>query len=451
MASSVEMLTYIDRLHRVASPIFRDGAFNQQTNPAFNLNQVETLLNQTLDLVQRNQAEVDKVLDLKVRLSQQATEYYSQLKQLELLESTIRSQRHRLMSDAANAELKANTDYIMSTGHTDPFAIWKGVGGILERLMTIQNFVQDDKQNTQAVNQAVIERFRADLQYCLGINLIPMYQARAASADSDVANLEATADYLREVLNRKAEAMLPGGDLDFESRIADMGDQIAQDRRDISNRVVAADKGLSTIFGANAINGYFEPPSLATATLGQLQKWVRASVAWMAAYTQNDLTITEVISLREIDKDAWSVALAALLNQGTCSINFGWSGGALKQFRNARVLGISACSVNLEANRLQATVSLPSQANYCDDSATIRSVDQSYLPKVFIGRISSKSDFRQPELVGASAIRNASPFGANTDAGQWLLTIESSGCRRLDNGIPSDLLLEVVAIVNGAV
>lgn len=381
-------------------------------NSRFRPNQVEVLLNQSQEILERIVRETSIYNDLRARSVETSSEAYGQLKEVELLEQRLAHGEHLLAANAMNQEYVANSYYSTGTG-SDPSATKSGV---LNHYLSAQSDAH--KQNATITRDSLVaQRFLADLEFTLKDNLNLALQTKVALAKADATRFESTVEYLRKVVDQKYAAMQDSGPLDFQARFEDMEIQILEDWYDVQSRLEVVVLGLQRYFGYGLNN---EPglPVAEVRTPGALATWVRSAVSWMVAFMHRDQSLTEIISLRECVGN-WDHKVRDLFTDGSCSITFPWNGGEFQHLAFVRGIGISGNTVGIPEVLIQARVRPPSSSFTVTHDGKILPIPDQSLPPCFLGRIESNNSNRIPEVGGTVSIRNFSPLGGDGEAGTW--------------------------------
>lgn len=263
--------------------------------------------------------------------------------------------------------------------------------------------------------------------------------ARAQWDSNDVGfKLERTT-VARQLVDLKVRlATEPGGALNYAEQMEVIKQRFTRDFRDAMARLRAASEGLRTIYG------YDDPlpAEIVTALAGgQVNrryfdlalKWVRDAIACMIRLSQLDQNYSLAISIRElVGESGWKAGLAS----GTWTVNVPET-LCRNQFC-VRLRGLSAFvrDHNLKgAWRLE--VKLPEESFFRHSDGTTDKVQQRDLPPSRLGRVVSTKSFREPEMTGLTAWRNAAPFGS------WQVAINEHSTAREKRKVLHDVILEL--------
>jgi len=249
------------------------------------------------------------------------------------------------------------------------------------------------------------------------------------AAEQRLAGEQSTANYLaaalplqlsrvevaRKLFQRKLfETHCPGGALKYDEQIAPLLRSAEHDVAHALARLAAVSEGMHDLFGYSdlfPITGGNRPPDL-----DDCDQWARDAINWMRTFAGRDEMVTIPISLKRVMGDHWN---AGLKNR-TWEFSFGTSAGGqiwdemLRDRRYCRVRGVSAFvnSPNI-GGEWQLNIQLPTKSaiRYKDNSMHDLP-EQAKLPSSWLGRVATKNNNRrEPEIVGATTLLNASPLG----------------------------------------
>ena len=224
--------------------------------------------------------------------------------------------------------------------------------------------------------------------------------------------------------------------------------RVDRDYRDALRRALSAEIGLKSVFDYPSGNQPYnptdpgppekwerlaQPPASLSpiAAVTHLTQWVRRAIEWHVAYTQFEEVFTVVASLRalvgEEGENGWDALreadATAITRKFTLPSFFG------RNYFNVRIRGLSASLVGFEAAYpWRVSIELPTKVRYNrpplnpNEDGPSHYVDQA-VPICVLGRVQHSAAFREPELCGTGTLANASPFGA-TDNDTWRVTLE---------------------------
>lgn len=256
------------------------------------------------------------------------------------------------------------------------------------------------------------------------------YERTKVSRDLQIAKVKAATD--------------PGGVLNYGERMKPVNERAVLDFRESLAKLAAAAKGLRLLYG------YTEelPEPKGITFFDDLLLWVRRAISWLVRFRQLEQSYVLPVSVRPLTKD-WNQACQ------TGNFTFDISESFLPNMRHVRLRGLSVLTIvdkadDHPASLFQAVVTAP-RTSYCtylspndgkpDDVGPDKhgDLEQKFVPPCRLGRVTSRGNIREPDVVGSSALYNASPIGS------WQLsmsTISSTGMKLQSlNDIQLDLHL----------
>lgn len=237
-----------------------------------------------------------------------------------------------------------------------------------------------------------------------------------AKADWDAAN----SDFMKErtKVARKYEdikakaATQMDGLLNYGKRLDSLKERFHQDFRYALERLSVIQLGLQNVYGFtehlsehnNSINFYDD-----------CLLWTRKAINFLVKFSRTEQNIVLPISLKSIltDKE-WQKGLI----KGYWEIDLAKK--EKKEFlfaemSHVRLRGLSAfvISSDFENKLWQLNVQAPKFGTFYHNSGeTVEDFDQTNVPPCKLGRVSDRNTQREPDIVGMSALFNASPIGS---------------------------------------
>jgi hypothetical protein len=403
--------------------------------------QVENLLNQALDLLERNQRERTAYDDLRARWIEQCANIYAEKQEVAILQSRVAAGTHRLDQITEQEELDIQKLYVNRTP-VDGFTGWDET----LRVMKVAWHKSVERGDPVGEHAHAAQFYIATSNHRREEKKIIPQERRVALATADAKRFEETVIYLEDVLNNKAAAMNAGGAFNYQERFEALKAQMTADFDDAVLRLEAAYEGMQAFFGYGEAKSEIRLPD--DRKLESLATWTRKAVAWMVAFTHQDQAVTSSISLRSVMGKQWDKVIQNLKKEEEQEFTFRWDGGTLKNAYFVRLIGISAYYIGKATDKtLQMKVRLPEHAISRQRTGTV-DVEQS-LPTCQMGRIRHANSQRPPEIVGTNSLRNASPIGRSGAAGLWTISIASAWPDANASGGIEDIILELQVNVNG--
>lgn len=239
------------------------------------------------------------------------------------------------------------------------------------------------------------------------------------------------ADFLRRrtLISRQLEEIKatatahPNGVLNYSKRLTSLKGRFHNDFRDAIARIHSIQRGLRDIYG------YVEPvPSDDTAVqfFDDCLLWTRNVIQWLIRFSRLEQNVVLPLSVRSlVGETEWRTGLAA--GYWCFSLNESF----LPEGCHVRLRGLSAFAEPSagcdQVWRMSVVVPRCAIYRHLDSEVTVE-VDQSIVPSIELGRVTSRESNREPDVAGASAAFNASPFG------MWSVRVHSSVGRRRNGG-----------------
>jgi len=238
-----------------------------------------------------------------------------------------------------------------------------------------------------------------------------------------------------KLLADKKESRLKDGALAFQSQAERSLDHVVRDYVDAADRLVVAAEGLRLIYGYCEESEISRPWTTASidafaenfkrvvagspAALDDAVAWVRGAIRFLAAFSQNDQTVTVTVSLQRS-----AAAVFSTLLKGK-PVSFPMARELFTDYTYVRLRGLSA-SLRLKTAApfpVRCVVTLPSDAEFIitDDEGgeKTKPVQQGTMPACTLGRVIDSRIPVAPEVCGQISLMNASPIGRKDGANNW--------------------------------
>jgi hypothetical protein len=217
----------------------------------------------------------------------------------------------------------------------------------------------------------------------------------------------------RQCQDIKAKAVTdPEGLLNFGKRLDALKQSFQQDFRDALARLRVVRQGLGDIYG------YEEPFPENEQSIDYFDDcllWTRKAIQWLIRFARQEQSFVLPISIRDTVGDSnWQQGLKTGSWQAYLPDTYF---DALSMV-HVRLRGIGAVvkSRSRDDERLwQIEVRVPDQSQIKHlPLGETRPLDQSAIPPCILGRVTGRESRRDPDVVGSSALHNASPINAWT-------------------------------------
>lgn len=409
-------------IHLLAEPVAKPDVPRRYFSPW----QVESLLNQAQDLLERNLRERTLYEDLRAREITQRLDMFVTEAQLASTKKRLDAKAHLLAEQIAKGEHDAHAQYAKDAD--DDADMMRGWAEITR----INKYLKDEVF-PEAKEDARVSRhlhapdwYKTAREHQKDIDMVAPMSKRQRLAEADREQVEETYLSLRQAQNdRVAAADDPSGALNLADRFAVLGRQLVMDLSDARARADAAQRGLVTYFGYG--RRLTDVSLSGKETVNELSVWVRSAISWLVAFGHSDQAVTATVSLRRLVGEAeWNSAMFNLVKAGQAKISVRWNAdgqGFLLPY--ARLTGISSIFVGgNESDILRLNLDVPSMAVswQTDLKGPIRDVVVPQSASVLLGRVLSSRSPRQAEICGAISLRNLSPLSAKKD-GEWRIEV----------------------------
>jgi hypothetical protein len=251
----------------------------------------------------------------------------------------------------------------------------------------------------------------------------------------------------RRLADVKSEAYtLPGGPLNYPEQMTRLEAQFHQDYRDALARVPAVAEGLNKLYGFTV-----DPPASVTAVLSGAQPtaetfnecllWARNATAFLTHFFQIDQRCCFLVSLRQRLGNTDFESGRATPDSATWTVNI-----PRELFVNqffVRVRGVTLFTIGDNPAGVFSGVVRAPVRSFCEHlgknpgDVLHQDLDQSPLRSSVAGRITHRDDMRTPEVIGASALHNASPFG------DWQIKLSRKSVEGFSVDAVQDVILEM--------
>lgn len=214
-----------------------------------------------------------------------------------------------------------------------------------------------------------------------------------------------------ENLERKKEYSENGGPFDYEVQMKNVFERIERNYNDSFDRAFVAEIGLELIYGykktdENKLN--LDPKYRLDTNLNNLSLWISTAIEWLVAYRQLDQSVTRVISLFSLLSENDIKRLQASTDD--CVLKIKIPETLFESHSNVRLRGIGASFIgNIASIPWSIEARVPQKAIYNREGKRFP-INQSKLPQCLLGRVESKSSFRNIEFCGFISLLNASPI-----------------------------------------
>jgi hypothetical protein len=216
-------------------------------------------------------------------------------------------------------------------------------------------------------------------------------------------------DIKRSIADKKAAAAAQEhGVLNFIEQMVPIGQRFKRDFQDVMDRVPVISNGLNLLFGyPDEVSGAPMPDPAADGFFDDYLLWVRNAIAWLIQFSRLDETYVMPVSIRALLGDQVFEA-GKQTGEWSCEIEE----AMFPNQRHIRLRGISVYSIeNGNGGTWQTTISPPPQSFCRHLSGKIVTLDQTMVPVCRIGRVYKRDTTRQVDVAGTKSFRNISPLG----------------------------------------
>ncbi len=235
-------------------------------------------------------------------------------------------------------------------------------------------------------------------------------------------------DILQEAFDNKIKETVDGQILDFKLQANIAAERCLRDYKDASDRMWSAEQGLKIIFN-------YQGPALPKGkSVHECVTWVRNAIQWMIRFSHNNQYFTVNISLKGIlGQEEFESKITS-----NSTLRFKISEEYFKNHKFVRLRGMAGfvMTQNKVKTPWQYIVAIPKNA-LIKFKSTTNDIDQSALPYVTLGRVEDRLSNRPPEVVGSNSHINTSPIGDSSDGGEWSIKVEPA---LLDSDNLNDIL-----------
>jgi hypothetical protein len=246
-----------------------------------------------------------------------------------------------------------------------------------------------------------------------------MYEAAAAVAKARAKGLDAKATWdnanvqfqlRRTLVARKFQdlkakaAVAEDGVLNYGKRLPALRERFHRDFRDALARIQAISQGLSEIYG------YAEPLPTNEQRIDFYDDcllWTRNAIQLLIRFSRRDQNVIWPISIRESVGDA---AWHSGIKSGRWNLTL--SEQTFPNMRHLRLQGISATVIDEDPHNLRRIeVAVPSEGLWRHLDGSIGKLSQKTIPPCIFARVAGRNARREPDVIGLTALHNASPIG----------------------------------------
>lgn len=410
----------------------------------FNTFQVELLLNQAADLLDRAQHTESLRMQLLARHWEQKIAYDREIKELEILKTKLLDLKIRFPENYGREYdfegKKVAGPFMNEPDILKEFNAFKA----REKAAYAQaQGVEISYHSYGSVPNSVVENRRAKWEH---IHNHALYELE--KLESEIFELRYNANMARLVSQN--EFMGENKAFDFIGQACKLVSLIERDRNDAFVRQISASKGLKHIYG-DAYKEWAMAQNLPelpkeTKELEPLILWNRNIIAFLNAFSQMDQGFNICLSLKDSLIGGWDDWLAASYENAPFQINPDY----LKDFKYIRIRGVSAVLISKkhEINPWKLTIAPPINQYYQTKSGLINSLSQ-IKKNVVIGRVEDHNSLRMPDLAGMMTLYNLSPGIFQKDKPNkddyWHVSAEKPK-RSIDNSQLEDIRLEIALI-----
>ncbi|EOV0850558.1 hypothetical protein ACOKV8_000547 [Vibrio parahaemolyticus] len=209
----------------------------------------------------------------------------------------------------------------------------------------------------------------------------------------------------------------PSGALNYGKRLPSIQKRFRNDFHDAFLRMLSIERGLRSVYGFDhKLPTDFTSPEY----FDQCLLWTRTAIQWLISFSRNDQSVVIPISVLELVGEAnWEN------NVKNRQWDFQIPSSLFDGMSHVRLRGISATSEDRGKDRLwDISVSVPRKAIAFHLDGTTSELDQSSVPSVRLARVTAFNSPRSPDVVGVSALHNASPI--HSDSAHWNMSLNGS-------------------------
>ncbi len=274
-----------------------------------------------------------------------------------------------------------------------------------------------------------------------------------AQADSNFRQERSAVQLQVRELRRQAVEQ-PGAPLNITEKCRTLRRRFIDQLAETVARAIVIDSAMPRIFGL----AWSESPPLPESWsdtdgsyLAALQRWFVRLDVQLARGQQQEVAQVIAVSVKQAAPAAFAKAVKDLKANATptLSVRFPMAESLFGGVRGARIRGAFISTVEKTpdaSDSWQGLLTAPIAAVSIDATGKRWPLTQG-LPPADAGRIQARSTPKTPDLIGAAALRNASPIGdtskSATDA-QWLLVISGKSLLGRSAADLNDIVVEVV-------
>jgi hypothetical protein len=264
---------------------------------------------------------------------------------------------------------------------------------------------------------------------------------------ADVGFKKARTKIARNLAKIKLEAATElNGPLNFVAQLGPIRERVIRNFSDAIARIICAKRGLDELYGfpidfpselqklVSQINSSLKPEEDQFGVFDAALIWVRNAQAWLDAIYQHEQSYVYTISLRAtVGEQLWRVGLSK------SEWGFELSKFDFPEQNCVRLKGVSCCidgGVSYKDIWL-ARLTIPQHANHTTLDGREVKLSQTHIKSFRVGRIQSRNDMREPDIVGVVSLHNGSPIG------NWTIALSKKGRSGADSKSIDDLYIDL--------
>ncbi|MGE8067065.1 hypothetical protein [Pseudomonas sp. NPDC089569] len=293
----------------------------------------------------------------------------------------------------------------------------------------------------------------ANADACSNLASAKSRELQWAQADSNFRQERSAVQLQVRELRRQAVEQ-PGAPLNITEKCRTLRRRFVDQLAEAVARAMVVDTAMASVFGLP----WNEAPPLpetwndsAGSYLAALQRWFVRLDVQLARGQQQEVAQVVAVSIKQAAPTAFAKAVKDLKTNTakTLSVRFPIAETLFGGLRGARIRGAFVSTIEKTpdaSDSWQGVLSAPVTAVSIDASGRRQQIAQR-LPPADAGRIQARSILKTPDLVGAAALRNASPIGDMTQAAadsQWLIEIGGKSLLGRSAADLTDIVVEIV-------
>jgi hypothetical protein len=201
----------------------------------------------------------------------------------------------------------------------------------------------------------------------------------------------------------------PDGVLNYARRVLDIKNRFQQDFRDALARLKAIERGLILVYG---YDDRLPSDETSLSFFDDCLLWTRRAIQWLIRFSRQEQSFIVPVSVRTaIGDKAWSSGRK--LGRWEFEVNE----SDLQNLAHVRLRGIGATAAGEDDVMWKLMIEAPKSASVRHLDGNVHTLDQSAIPACRLARVTERQSKLEPDVVGVSALHNASPFG------KWVVTV----------------------------